>query len=51
MSPVFYGEEGLEDAGRRLFNEILDVAPFKQTKAEILGYEKFFNIYVKGPAI
>jgi altronate dehydratase len=41
----------LNEAAQRLFNEIVDVAAFKRTKAEILGYEKFFNIYVKGPVI
>jgi len=51
LSPVFYGEEGLDDASRRLFNEIVQVASFKRTKAEILGYEKFVNIYVRGPVI
>lgn len=51
LSPVFYGKESLDEAGQRLFNEIIGVATFKYTKAEILGYEKFFNIYVKGPVI
>lgn len=51
LSPVFYGKESLDEAGQTLFNEIIGVATFKYTKAEILGYEKFFNIYVKGPVI
>lgn len=51
LSPVFYGQESLDEAGQRLFNEILEVASYKHTKAETLGYEKFFNIYVKGPVI
>ncbi|MCX8189181.1 MAG: UxaA family hydrolase, partial [Nitrososphaeria archaeon] len=51
LSPVFYGQENLDDAAQRLFYEIIEVASFKPTKAEILGYEKFFNIYVKGPVI
>lgn len=51
LSSVFYGQESLNEAAQRLFNEIIEVASFKPTKAEILGYEKFFNIYVKGPVI
>ncbi|MGB9727943.1 MAG: UxaA family hydrolase [Nitrososphaeria archaeon] len=51
LSPVFYGRESLDEAAQRLFNEIIDVATFKRTKAEMLAYEKFFNIYVKGPVI
>jgi len=51
LSSVFYGEEDLDDASRRVFNEIVQVASFKRTKAETLGYEKFINIYVRGPVI
>ncbi len=51
LSAVFYGEEGLDAAAQRLFKEAADVASSKRTKAEICGYEKFFNIYTKGPVI
>lgn len=51
LSPVLYGKESLESAAQRVLREVFEVASGKRTKAELLGYEKFFNIYVKGPVI
>ena len=38
-------------AGEELYEEILTVASGKQTKAEILGYGTFPNIFTIGPVI
>lgn len=51
LSKVFYGEESIDVAARRVLNEILEVASGKPTKAELLGYDETVEIYVKGPVI
>ena len=38
VSTVLKGEEGIEQAGRRVFDEIINVASGKKTKIESLGY-------------
>jgi altronate dehydratase len=48
---VISGEESLEEAGDRIFAEILAVASGKGTKAETLGYSGSTNIYTTGPIV
>jgi altronate dehydratase large subunit len=48
---IIEGIETLPNAGRRIFQEILEVASGKLTKAEISGYTKAMDIYVVGPVI
>ncbi|WP_088102827.1 UxaA family hydrolase [Halalkalibacter urbisdiaboli] len=40
-SPILQGKETLEQAGERIFTEIVKVASGKETKAEILGHQEF----------
>jgi altronate dehydratase large subunit len=42
---------GVQAAGKKLYNEIISVASGKQTKAEMMGYGIFTNIYTTGPVI
>ena len=42
---------GLQATGQRLYQEVLEVASGKQTKAEILGYGIFSGLYTIGPII
>lgn len=51
VSSVIEGTETLREAGRRIFQEILEVASGKRTKAEIAGYTKAMDIYTVGPVI
>jgi altronate dehydratase large subunit len=51
VSPVMEGKETLPEAGDRIFQEIVDVASGKLTKAEITGYVKAMDIYTVGPVI
>ncbi|WP_188397765.1 UxaA family hydrolase [Sporomusa sp. GT1] len=48
--PIVDGKETVDQVGRRIFQEILDVASGKQTKAEILGFNDF-AIYRFGPTM
>lgn len=48
---VIEGKEGLKSAGKRVFDELLEVASGKRTKAEIIGYTDPMNIYVTGPTL
>ncbi len=48
---VIEGTENLQSAGRRIFDELLEVASGKRTKAEIIGYTDAMNIYVTGPTL
>ena len=48
LSGVIEGALAIEQAGRRIFDEILDVANGKLTKAERLGHTEF-SIYRMGP--
>ncbi|EHQ88583.1 UxaA family hydrolase [Desulfosporosinus youngiae] len=40
-SPIITGEETIEQAGQRIFEEIIAVANGRRTKAESLGYKEF----------
>ena len=51
VSRIISGGESLEDAGGRIFQEILQVASGKWTKAETLGYSGSTNIYTTGPIV
>ena len=51
VSSVMEGTETLEEAGNRLFSELVDVASGKLTKAEISGYTSSMDIYMVGPVI
>jgi altronate dehydratase large subunit len=51
VSGVMEGHENLPEAGKRIFNEILEVASGRLTKAEISGYTKAMDIYTVGPVI
>lgn len=51
VSAVMEGEETLPDAGKRIFQELLQVASGTLTKAEISGYTKAMDIYTVGPVI
>jgi len=48
---VIEGTESLPQAGQRIYQEILQVAGGKSTKAELSGYTKAMDIYVLGPVI
>jgi altronate dehydratase large subunit len=47
---IIEGKESIEEVGNRLFNEILEVASGKQTKAEILGHREFAIFRERGHA-
>ena len=54
VSSIIRGEEEIEMAGDRIFDEVIEVARGKKVKAEILGYDKHgvnSNIYTRGPVI
>jgi len=51
VSGVMAGTELLPEAGRRIVDDILEVASGKLTKAEISGYTKAMDIYTVGPVI
>ena len=51
VSGVMEGTETLPEAGKRIFDEILEVASGKLTKAEISGYTKAMDIYTVGPVL
>jgi len=51
VSSIMEGTETLSSAGNRIFNEILNVASGKLTKAEISGYTNSMDIYMVGPVI
>ncbi len=54
VSQVTKGEEEIEEAGNRIFEEVVKVASGKKVKAEILDYERNgvnSNIYAVGPVI
>ncbi len=44
-------DAGLQAMGQRLYQEVLEVASGKRTKAEILGYGNFAGLYTIGPII
>jgi len=51
VSSIIDGTETVEEAGKRLFEEVLKVASGKLTKAEILHYDTSMDILVYGPVI
>ena len=51
MSSIIDGTETVEEAGKRLFEELLKVASGKLTKAEVLRYDESMNILTYGPVI
>lgn len=51
VSPVIEGKETIQEAGKRIVSEIIQVASGKLTKAEISGYTKAMDIYTIGPVI
>jgi altronate dehydratase large subunit len=51
VSSIMEGIETLPGAGKRIFQEMMEVASGKLTKAEICGYTKAMDIYVMGPVI
>jgi len=51
VTRVMEGTERIDDAGKRIYDEIQAVASGKLTKAEISGYTKAMDIYMVGPVI
>jgi len=51
VSSLMDGKETLPDAGKRIFQEILQVASGTLTMAEISGYTKAMDIFTTGPVI
>lgn len=51
VSPILRGEETLEEAGNRLFKELVEVVSGKKTKAEALGLDGTVDIYTWGSFI
>ena len=51
VSSIMEGIETIPDAGQRIFQEMMEVASGKMTKAEIYGYTKAMDIFVVGPVI
>lgn len=54
VSTIIKGEEKIEEAGDRIFEEIVEVASGKRVKAELLDYDRSgvnSDIYTKGPTI
>ena len=50
VSDIFTGTT-IEEAGRRVYNEVIDVASGKMTKAEILHEDNAFAITRTGPSV
>ena len=48
--PIVVGKETVDQVGRRIFQELIEVASGKQTKSEILGFNDF-AIYRIGPTM
>ncbi len=54
LSKVVKGEEEIEEAGNKIFEEVIEVASGKKVKAELSNYDRRgvnSNIYVIGPII
>jgi altronate dehydratase large subunit len=51
ITGVLDGELSLPDAGQRIFEDMLEVANGRLTKAEITGYTNTMSIYTTGPVI
>jgi altronate dehydratase large subunit len=48
VSGVISGNETLEETAEKIFEKLIKVASGEKTRAEILGYDKTMNIYVRG---
>jgi altronate dehydratase large subunit len=48
VSRIILGAESIEEAGERIFRELIEVASGKPTKSEILNYNEF-GIFRIGP--
>jgi len=51
VSGILSGTLTMDVAGKKIVDEIVEVANGKQTKAEILGYTKSMDVYVLGPVV
>lgn len=51
VSGILSGTLTMDAAGKKIVDEIVEVANGKQTRAEILGYTKSMDIYVLGPVV
>ena len=51
LSAVIDGGDTIPDAGRRLLEELVNVASGGMTKAEISGYVNSMDIFMRGPVI
>ena len=51
VSSIMEGVKTLPEAGKQIYQEIIEVASGKLTKAEISGYNKAMDIYMVGPVI
>jgi altronate dehydratase large subunit len=51
LSAVIDGEDNIPDAGRRILDELVNIASGAMTKAEIFGYSNSMDIYMLGPVI
>lgn len=49
VSQIIEGTVAVEDAGKKLYEEVLSVASGKLTKAEILNFDETMEILVHGP--
>jgi altronate dehydratase large subunit len=45
------GEDSIAQAGQEIYEEIKATASGKKTKAEVLGYGQFSNIFTVGPVL
>ncbi len=48
---VMDGDESLKQAGKRIYEKLLETASGVETKAEVSGYVQAMDIYVTGPII
>lgn len=51
LSAVIDGGDTIPDAGRRILDELINIASGAMTKAEISGYTNSMDIYMLGPVI
>ena len=51
LSAVIEGDDTIPDAGRRILEELVQIASGSMTKAEISGYCNSMDIYMVGPVI
>jgi len=51
LSALMRGTSSYQAEGQRIYNEILEVASGRMTKAEICGYTRAMDIYMIGPVI